>query len=44
MEQAVSKPKRKRIKREKLVYSTTFYKNFSENLENKNNSYTFVQK
>lgn len=41
MQQTATKPKRKRIKREKLVYSTTFFK---ERLENKNNSCTFVQK
>ena len=44
MQQTGLKPKRKMIKAEKLVYSTTFYKKNSENLENKNNSYTFVQK
>ena len=43
MQQTGLKPKRKRIKAEKLVYSTTFYKKNSENLENKNNSYDDIE-
>jgi len=44
MQQEATKPKRRRIKGEKLVYSTTHYKNLLENLENKNKVCTFVQR
>ena len=43
MQQTGLKPKRKRIKAEKLVYSTTFYKKNSENLENKNKFFDNVK-
>jgi hypothetical protein len=38
-----AKPKRKRIKTSKVVYSTSFYKNLEKDLVDKKLNYIFVQ-